>query len=212
MEGGRLAAITLQPLPMLSTLWLVLRGAIGRLDGAEGVDSFAFDRLQVQRQRGATAMKVAIDGENVHLPTPLVFQNAPRPLQLAGAGGRRCAGTAMILRITDTHFGAERPQVVHGLIDWARASAGRGWWCCRATSRSVRAQRSSRRRGRSCRALCAASGIDRARDVLLLPGNHDIPLFNLLARVVDPYGGCGSQAAGPIAGSVLRTLVDKESK
>lgn len=82
VEGGRLAAITLQPLPMLSTLWLVLRGAIGRLDGAEGVDSFAFDRLQVQPRRGATAMKVAIDGEIVHLPTPLVFQNAPRPLQL----------------------------------------------------------------------------------------------------------------------------------
>ena len=54
----------------------------GRLDGAEGVDSFAFDRLQVQPRRGATAMKVAIDGEIVHLPTPLVFQNAPRPLQL----------------------------------------------------------------------------------------------------------------------------------
>lgn len=82
VERGRLAAITLQPLPMLSTLWLVLRGAIGRLDGAEGVDSFAFDRLQVQPRRGATAMKVAIDGEIVHLPTPLVFQNAPRPLQL----------------------------------------------------------------------------------------------------------------------------------
>ena len=65
-----------------ATLWLVLRGAIGRLDGAEGVDSFAFDRLQVQPRRGATAMKVAIDGEIVHLPTPLVFQNAPRPLQL----------------------------------------------------------------------------------------------------------------------------------
>ena len=82
VERGRLAAITLQPLPMLSTLWLVLRGAIGRLDGAEGVDSFAFDRLQVQPRRGATAMKMAIDGEIVHLPTPLVFQNAPRPLQL----------------------------------------------------------------------------------------------------------------------------------
>lgn len=82
VEAGRLAAVTLQPLPVLRTLWLVIRGAIGRLDGAEGVDSFAFDQLQVQARRGAKAMKVAIDGEIVHLPTPLVFQNAPRPLQL----------------------------------------------------------------------------------------------------------------------------------
>ena len=82
VEAGRLAAITLQPLPMLRTLWLVLRGVIGRLDGAEGVDSFAFDRLVVQPRRGARLMKVAIDGEIAHLPAPLVFQTAPHPLQL----------------------------------------------------------------------------------------------------------------------------------
>ena len=36
--------------------------------------------------------------------------------------------------------------------------------------------------------LCAACGIDAQRDVLIIPGNHDIPLFNLPLRVLDPYG------------------------
>ncbi|WP_243457644.1 diacylglycerol/lipid kinase family protein [Ottowia testudinis] len=82
VEQGRLAAITLQPLSTLRTLWLVLRGALGRLDGAEGVDSFAFDRLVVQPRRRATSMQVAMDGEVLRMATPLVFQTAPHPLQL----------------------------------------------------------------------------------------------------------------------------------
>lgn len=36
--------------------------------------------------------------------------------------------------------------------------------------------------------LCAACGIVAQRDVLIIPGNHDIPLFNLPLRVLDPYG------------------------
>lgn len=81
VERGRLAAITLEPLPVLRTLWLVVRGAMGRLDGAAGVDSFAFDRLVVQPRRGQS-MKVAMDGEVLRLPAPLEFRTAPRPLQL----------------------------------------------------------------------------------------------------------------------------------
>ena len=82
VEQGSLAAVTLQPLSVMRTLWLVLRGAVGRLDGAEGVDSFAFDTLTVRPRRGTRRLKVAMDGEVLRLETPLEFRVAPRPLQL----------------------------------------------------------------------------------------------------------------------------------
>ena len=100
----------------------------------------------------------------------------------------------MILHITDTHFGAERPQVVHGLIDWARQHRPRLVVLSGDITQRARAAQFAAAR-LFLQQLCAASGIDRARDVLLLPGNHDIPLFNLLARVVDPYGGYARFAA-----------------
>lgn len=82
VEDGALAAITLAPLPPLATLWLMLRGAAGRLNGADGVDSFAFQRLTVQPPRGQCSYRVAMDGEVHRMPSPLEFQVAPRPLKL----------------------------------------------------------------------------------------------------------------------------------
>ncbi len=82
VEEGALAAVTLEPLPPLRTLWLLLRGAAGRLDGAQGIDSFAFQRLLVQPPRGERTYRVAMDGEVRRMKSPLVFQVAPRPLKL----------------------------------------------------------------------------------------------------------------------------------
>ncbi|MDO5692440.1 MAG: metallophosphoesterase [Pseudomonadota bacterium] len=93
----------------------------------------------------------------------------------------------MILHLTDTHFGTERAEVVRGLMGWARQHRPRlivlsGDVTQRARPRQFGAARAF------VDALCAASGIDSARDVLLLPGNHDIPLFNLPLRLLAPYG------------------------
>jgi diacylglycerol kinase family enzyme len=82
VERGRLAAITLEPLSTPRTLWLLVRGALGRLDGAEGVDSFAFDQLVVRMRKGVRTVKVAMDGEVLRMPAPLTFRTAPRPLRL----------------------------------------------------------------------------------------------------------------------------------
>lgn len=82
IEEGRLVAVTLQPQPLPRTLWLLARGALGQLDGSERADRFVFDRLLVPARRGARSVMVAIDGENLRLPLPLVVQPAPRPLQL----------------------------------------------------------------------------------------------------------------------------------
>ena len=97
---GRLAATTLLPLPAWRTLWRVLRGSIGRLDSAQRVDRFAFEQLQVRPRRRQPHMPVAIDGETLWLPTPLVFQAAPHPLQVLvprrgdGPDGEGSAGLA----------------------------------------------------------------------------------------------------------------------
>ena len=100
----------------------------------------------------------------------------------------------MILHLTDPHFGAERPEVVRGLIAWARAQRPRLVVLSGDITQRARAAQFAAA-GAFLRELCAAAGIDRARDVLLLPGNHDIPLFNLPARLLDPYGGYARLAA-----------------
>ena len=65
-------------------LGLLARGALGRLDEAFAVDSFAFNRLTVEPWGGARRgrVKLALDGEVFHLAPPLVFRRTTQPLQL----------------------------------------------------------------------------------------------------------------------------------
>jgi diacylglycerol kinase family enzyme len=81
VQQGQLAAIAVRPVGPLTMVWLLLRGALGRLGDADNVINFAFDRLTV-RPYGRRRLKVAMDGEVTWLDTPLVFQVAPHPLQL----------------------------------------------------------------------------------------------------------------------------------
>jgi diacylglycerol kinase family enzyme len=84
LRQGQLAAITLRPVGTLAMVWLLLRGALGRLGEAEDVLSFAFKRLTVRlwRPYGRRRLKVATDGEVTWLRLPLVFEVAPTPLLL----------------------------------------------------------------------------------------------------------------------------------
>lgn len=92
---------------------------------------------------------------------------------------------AALLHLSDPHFGTERPRVVEALLR-----------CVAQQAVSVvvisgditqRARRAQFRR--------AQTFIDRLREivpgapVLVLPGNHDIPLFNLPARLLHPFAG-----------------------
>lgn len=79
---GTLAATSLPPLGPLPMLWLALRGAMGRLDGAGGAESFRFQSLTVAPRRRLRHWPVAVDGELHHLPAPLRFEAAPRPLHV----------------------------------------------------------------------------------------------------------------------------------
>lgn len=112
----------------------------------------------------------------------------------------------MILHLTDPHFGAERPPVADALIELARARrpelivlSGD------ITQRARPAQFGAARAFMD--ALCAACGLDPARDVLVIPGNHDIPLFHLPLRLFDPYGRYAQAFRGPLDPLIRRQAV-----
>jgi 3',5'-cyclic AMP phosphodiesterase CpdA len=88
---------------------------------------------------------------------------------------------SLLLQISDTHFGTEQPPVVEAL---ARLSL------------SLRpdvlvlsgdiTQRARRRQFRAAGELVDRLGVPAT---LAIPGNHDVPLFNLVARLFWPYAG-----------------------
>ena len=93
VEQGRLAAIVLKPVSTPRLLWLLARGALGRLPKAHGVESFAFSQMTVAPvSRAVRQVKVATDGETTFLTPPLEFRLAPQPLQLLKprAADREC--------------------------------------------------------------------------------------------------------------------------
>lgn len=84
VADGRLAAIAVRPVGALGLLWLLLRGALGRLGEADQIQSFTFQRITVKprltfRKRW---VKVAADGEIAWLKAPLEFRVSPVPLML----------------------------------------------------------------------------------------------------------------------------------
>ena len=96
VEQGALAAIVLRPVGRVSMLWLMLRGAFGQLGDADQVLNFACARLKVQLGWPPTArrVKVATDGEVLHLSLPLQFRVAPEPLWLIRPPGPAAERTA----------------------------------------------------------------------------------------------------------------------
>jgi 3',5'-cyclic AMP phosphodiesterase CpdA len=87
---------------------------------------------------------------------------------------------ALIAQISDTHFGADVPHVVEALVALLRGVAPdllvlSGDLTQRARPREFAAARAFVRRLATPHAL-------------VLPGNHDIPLFDLARRAFAPYG------------------------
>jgi 3',5'-cyclic AMP phosphodiesterase CpdA len=84
-----------------------------------------------------------------------------------------------LLQISDAHFGTERPPVVQALLQLARDQAPD----LVVMSGDI-TQRARRSQFKAARAF-----IDQLKPAALLtiPGNHDIPLFNLALRAFAPY-------------------------
>ena len=109
----------------------------------------------------------------------------------------------MILHLTDPHFGTERPEVVQGLLALAEHRRPRLIVVSGDITQRARSGQFSAAH-RFLNQLCAASGVDPRADMLVIPGNHDLPLFNLPVRLADPYGPYarwfGSQLEPTVAG------------
>jgi 3',5'-cyclic AMP phosphodiesterase CpdA len=86
-----------------------------------------------------------------------------------------------LLQISDPHFGTEQPDTVDALVSLAHEHRpGLVVLSGDITQRARRGQFSAARRF-----------LDRlpASARIVIPGNHDIPLFNVLGRMLRPYGG-----------------------
>lgn len=87
---------------------------------------------------------------------------------------------SLILHLSDTHFGTEQPEVTAALLQLAQEV--RPDIAILTGDVTQRARRGQFTAARSfIHALTAPVK-------LVIPGNHDIPLFNLAARIFNPYG------------------------
>ena len=94
---GSLAALMLRPIGTLSMLGLMLRGAMGRLGEAAGVECFEFTHMVVKPRlaRGRKEIVVAFDGEVARMRAPIDLRVLDQPLyllQAPGAAGAPAAG------------------------------------------------------------------------------------------------------------------------
>ena len=86
---------------------------------------------------------------------------------------------SIVLQISDTHFGTEQPEVVEALLQLAKEHSPD--LLVLSGDVTMRARRAEFR--------AAVSFLKRmpVSNILVLPGNHDIPLFNILGRLISPY-------------------------
>jgi 3',5'-cyclic AMP phosphodiesterase CpdA len=85
---------------------------------------------------------------------------------------------SVLLQISDTHFGTERAAVVDAVIEFAQ----------RLRPELVVLSGDITQRARRAQFAAARAFMERlAAPMLTIPGNHDIPLFNLPARIFAPY-------------------------
>lgn len=87
----------------------------------------------------------------------------------------------VLLQISDPHFGTERPAVVDALLQLARQEEP----AVVVVSGDI-TQRARRAQFAAAKEFVARLA---APAVVVIPGNHDIPLFNVVARSFYPYRG-----------------------
>lgn len=84
---GSMAALMLRPIGTLSMMGLLLRGAMGGLGEAAGVEGFEFQHMVVRPRLapGRTEVDVAFDGELARMRTPIDIRVLDKPLYLLQA-------------------------------------------------------------------------------------------------------------------------------
>lgn len=85
-----------------------------------------------------------------------------------------------IAHISDLHFGTEDPDVAHGLLEDLSFRS----------PHLVAVSGDLTQRGRANQFAAAAKFLQQiGRPMIVIPGNHDIPLYNVIARVFFPLAG-----------------------
>ena len=86
----------------------------------------------------------------------------------------------IVVQLSDTHFGTEKPDVVEALVAWMQAHR----------PDLVIFSGDITQRARRAQFQAARTFIDRIpkQDLLTVPGNHDLPVFDLMRRWLSPYG------------------------
>ena len=84
---GHVTAVILKPIGTLAMLGLMLRGALGQLGEASGIERFVCQSLVIKPSRwtGRRKLKVAFDGEVGWMGSPLTIRVLPQPLWLLKA-------------------------------------------------------------------------------------------------------------------------------
>jgi 3',5'-cyclic AMP phosphodiesterase CpdA len=103
---------------------------------------------------------------------------------------------SILLHISDPHFGTEQPEVVAALHVLARERHPDLLVLSGDITQRARASQFEQ-----ARRMCDGLGIPH---MLALPGNHDIPLYNLAARLARPYGNY-LKSFGPRLEPILET-------
>ncbi|MBC7608340.1 MAG: metallophosphoesterase [Polaromonas sp.] len=101
-----------------------------------------------------------------------------------------------ILQLSDPHFGTAQPAVMQALRSLVQAQRPD----MLVLSGDI-TQRASEQQFAEAKAYCDSLRIGL---LLALPGNHDIPLFNVYKRLFSPYGDY-LQAFGPVIEATLNT-------
>ena len=86
-QPSHLTAVMLKPIGTASMVRLMLRGAMGQLGSADGVEHFPCQELEIAPAstfRGRT-VKVAFDGEVAFMRSPIMIRVLPTPLWLLKA-------------------------------------------------------------------------------------------------------------------------------
>lgn len=86
-SDGHVTAVILKPVGTMAMVGLMLRGALGQLGDASGIERFVCHNLEVNPSRtfGRRRVKVAFDGEVTWMTSPLTIRVLPRPLWLLKA-------------------------------------------------------------------------------------------------------------------------------
>ena len=87
----------------------------------------------------------------------------------------------LLLQVSDPHFGSERAPVVEALLELSQQ--------LRPDVLVLSGDLTQRARAAQFAAAAAFARRTQIATVLAIPGNHDIPLFNLAERFADPYAG-----------------------